>query len=160
MQDDDGSDLHLEPGEVRDVGAEAGRLACKMGWATDLDGVVSTGERESGPVALQPKAVATEITKGKRPVHRNGWVHPDAVVDYYVAKERGEAERSRRNAKRAGQAGHLFQPHHDAAVQAWWRGQQHPTLAGLVRAAERRELDVPTKSRSTLERALKRLGLK
>jgi len=52
--DDDGRDLHMEPGDVRTVGPNFGKLACNMGWAKDIDGAVPTGEKSNRSVTVTP----------------------------------------------------------------------------------------------------------
>jgi hypothetical protein len=58
--DDDGRELHLEPGDTLTVGENFGRLACQLGWASDADGVVETGPRRTGPVRVTPENLISE----------------------------------------------------------------------------------------------------
>lgn len=71
MLDDDGTDLHMEPDDVKNnVGDNAGRLICEMGWGEDLDGVVPTGEKSTRPVTISPQNLVTQPTakaKGAKP---------------------------------------------------------------------------------------------
>lgn len=62
--DDDGSELHLAPGDIKTVGENFGKLACGMGWARDVDGVVPTGERSTRRVIVTPENIVVE-TKAK-----------------------------------------------------------------------------------------------
>lgn len=52
--DDDRRDLHMEPGDVKTVGDNFGKLACSMGWAKDVDGIVPTGEKSNRAVQVTP----------------------------------------------------------------------------------------------------------
>lgn len=52
--DDDGRDLHMEPGDVRTVGDNFGKLACSLGWAKDTEGNVPTGQKSPRPVQVTP----------------------------------------------------------------------------------------------------------
>lgn len=64
--DDDGRDLHMEPGDIRTVGDNIGKLACERGWAKDVDGKVETGEKSRDAVTVSPNnLVAEPKLKGK-----------------------------------------------------------------------------------------------
>lgn len=58
-QDDDGSDLRMEPGDIKTVGDNFGALACSQGWAKDCDGKVETGEKSRDSVTVQPQNIVT-----------------------------------------------------------------------------------------------------
>lgn len=58
--DDDGRDIAMEAGDVLTVGDTFGKLACEMGWATDVDGNVATGERRTGAVEVTAQNVISE----------------------------------------------------------------------------------------------------
>lgn len=60
MTDDDGTDLRMEPGDIKTVGENAGRLACTQGWAKDLDGNVATGEKSREAVTVGPQNVVVD----------------------------------------------------------------------------------------------------
>jgi len=59
-KDDDGRDLHMEPGDIRTVGDNFGALACRMGWAKDVEGKVETGQKSRDPVTVLPQNVVAE----------------------------------------------------------------------------------------------------
>lgn len=64
--DDDGSNFHMEPGDVRRCGDNLGKLACRMGWAKDVDGNVETGQKSRDPVTVTPQNLVVEPDlKGK-----------------------------------------------------------------------------------------------
>ena len=52
--DDDGSDLRMEPNDIKTVGDNFGNLACSLGWARDVDGNVPTGVKPRRPVVVTP----------------------------------------------------------------------------------------------------------
>lgn len=58
--DDDGRDLHMEPGDIRTVGANIGALACASGWAKDADGVIPTGEKSRDSVMVSAQNVVID----------------------------------------------------------------------------------------------------
>ena len=58
--DDDGSPIHMGPGDIKTVGENFGKLACSMGWARDVDGVVPTGERTTRRVTVTPQNIVVE----------------------------------------------------------------------------------------------------
>ena len=60
--DDDGSVIHMEAGDIKTVGGNFGALACKMGWAKDVDGAVETGEKTTRKVVLTPANVIVETS--------------------------------------------------------------------------------------------------
>lgn len=55
-----GRDIHLEPGDRATVGPNFGALACRMGWAKDLDEQVATGEKTREPVTVTPQNTVVE----------------------------------------------------------------------------------------------------
>lgn len=63
--DDDGTDLRMEPGDIKTVGDKIGKLACDMGWAKDVEGKVPTGEKRTGPVTVTPEKLIVEPTVKK-----------------------------------------------------------------------------------------------
>lgn len=64
--DDDGSDIKMQPKDVKQVGDNFGALACNMGWAKDVDGKVPTGKKRPGSVTVTPNnVVADAVTKTK-----------------------------------------------------------------------------------------------
>ena len=49
-------------GDTVTVSDEVGQLCCEHGWAKDVDGNVSTGERVAGVnVRIQPDAVSQDV---------------------------------------------------------------------------------------------------
>lgn len=58
--DDDGRDVIMEPGDRKSVGPNFGKLACQMGWASDVDGQVATGEKRRDSVAVTPNNLIVE----------------------------------------------------------------------------------------------------
>lgn len=62
--DDDGRDVHMEPGDVKTVGPNFGKLACEMGWARDTSGQVETKPKRTTPVTVTPdNLIATSKVK-------------------------------------------------------------------------------------------------
>lgn len=47
--------------EVRVLDDDVGEYFCKMGWAEDVDGSVSTGERSTTHVSVVPESVAEKL---------------------------------------------------------------------------------------------------
>lgn len=58
--DDDGAPVKGEPKDQLTVGPNFGALACRMGWAKDLEGKVATGEKSTKPVTVSPANVIIE----------------------------------------------------------------------------------------------------
>lgn len=55
-----GRDIIMEPGDIKTVGDNFGALACRMGWARDVDGQVETGEKSREPVTVTPQNLVVE----------------------------------------------------------------------------------------------------
>lgn len=58
--DDDGSAISMESNDVKTVGPNFGALACRMGWAKDVDGNIPTGEKSRDPVVVTAQNVVVE----------------------------------------------------------------------------------------------------
>lgn len=56
-RNDDGSDLHMEPGDIKQVGDIAGARCCRHGWAKDVDGNVPTGAKSTNPAVVEAQAL-------------------------------------------------------------------------------------------------------
>lgn len=59
--DDDGkTPIIMEIGDVKKVGDNFGALACRMGWARDVDGKVETGAKSRDAVTVTPNNLIQE----------------------------------------------------------------------------------------------------
>lgn len=64
--DDDGTVLYLLPGDIKSVGDNFGKLACSLGWARDMDGVVETGQKSTRRVTVTPQNIVVQSRHRKR----------------------------------------------------------------------------------------------